>query len=147
MISDVEQLFLRDLDKLKDELKAYSNESNLWKTKGNVENSAGNLCLHIIGNLKWFIGKQLGNSDYIRKREEEFLEIDIPITDLIQFIEETKQVIQNTLSNLTEKQLDHTYPVQVFDHPMTTKHFLLHLYSHLSYHLGQINYHRRFLDQ
>jgi len=29
---------------------------------------------------------------------------------------------------------------------MTTEYFLLHLLGHLNYHLGQISYHRRLLD-
>jgi hypothetical protein len=30
---------------------------------------------------------------------------------------------------------------------MTLGYFLIHLYGHFNYHLGQINYHRRLLDR
>jgi hypothetical protein len=37
-----------------------------------ISNSAGNLCLHLIGNLNHFIGATLGNTGYVRNREQEF---------------------------------------------------------------------------
>jgi hypothetical protein len=51
------KLFERDLDKLKQEISAYTNEDDLWKIKDGIANSSGNLCLHLVGNLKHFVGK------------------------------------------------------------------------------------------
>ena len=48
-----------------------------------------------------------------------------------------------TLSSLSQADLERTYPLEVFDRPMTTAYFLTHLTTHFNYHLGQINYHRR----
>ena len=98
-----------------------------------------------MGNLNHFIGAVLGNTGYVRDREKEFSLKNIPKQELIASIENVMPVIKNTLSNLTETDLEKNFPVEVFGKPMKTEFFLLHLTTHLSYHLGQINYHRRLL--
>ena len=139
-------LFDRDLKKLSQEVSAYSDESILWQVSGLISNSAGNLCLHILGNLNAFIGAELGQTGYIRHREQEFGLKDVPRLELLKSIDATNEMIRNTLSSLNPKQLEAPYPLQVFGKEMTTLFFLMHLTTHLTYHLGQINYHRRLLD-
>ncbi|CAN5258817.1 hypothetical protein BH09BAC2_BH09BAC2_00540 [soil metagenome] len=147
MIETLKFIFNRDLNKLKDEIEKYRYETLLWKLNKEITNSAGNLCLHLVGNLNTFIGKELGGTNYIRNRELEFSLKDIPRADLIKMIEETIVVIETALSKLTVNDLKEKYPVRVFQQDMTTEYFIMHLATHLSYHLGQINYHRRLLDQ
>ena len=139
-------LFERDLKKLRDEIEAYKTEKNIWQVEKNIKNSAGNLCLHLIGNLNWFIGAQLGATGYIRHRELEFSSTNIPKDDLLLKIDKTRSVLDNTLDKITESQLELEYPILVFDKKTTTYYFLIHLSTHLAYHLGQINYHRRLID-
>ncbi|HNP97340.1 MAG TPA: DinB family protein, partial [Cyclobacteriaceae bacterium] len=142
---DLKKIFERDLDQLAQEISAYSNESDLWVVKGEIKNSAGNLCLHLCGNLQHFVGKVLGGTDYVRNREAEFADKHIPRTTLLKEIATTRKVVSDVLHNMSPAQLDQTYPVQVFGEPMTTGFFLIHLATHLTYHRGQINYHRRLL--
>lgn len=142
----IRSLFNRDLNKLKTEIEAYQNEENLWKTDKSIANSAGNLCLHLVGNINHFIGAQLGNTGYIRHRELEFSLKDIPKAELIEKIEATIAMIDTVLPQLPEEDLKKEYPLVVFESSMTTDYFLIHLVAHLDYHLGQINYHRRLLD-
>ncbi|MCB0707002.1 MAG: DUF1572 family protein [Saprospiraceae bacterium] len=139
-------LFQRDLMNLKKEISAYSNEEIIWKIEGNISNSAGNLCLHLVGNLNHFIGAVLGETGYIRKREEEFSLKGLPVSSLVEEVENTLRVVNNVLDNLTAAQVEEEYPIVLFMDKMTTGLFLVHLYGHLNYHLGQINYHRRLLD-
>lgn len=138
-------IFSRDLIKLKTEIELYKTEANLWLVEKSIANSAGNLCLHLTGNLRAFIGAQLGNTGYIRHRDLEFSSKNIPKAELISQIEETIMVVSQTLNKLTEEDLNREYPVVVFAEKMTTGYFLVHLATHLGYHLGQINYHRRLL--
>ncbi|CAD7805546.1 hypothetical protein CHRY9390_01382 [Chryseobacterium aquaeductus] len=142
----LQSLFTRDLNILKTEIESYQNEESFWKIDKDILNSGGNLCLHLVGNLKHFFGAILGNSGYVRNREEEFSLKNIPKSELIQQIEETLNVVVTTLNQLTEEDLAKDYPIETFGYPMTTEYFLIHLFGHLSYHLGQINYHRRSLD-
>jgi uncharacterized damage-inducible protein DinB len=139
-------LFRRELEKLKKEIELYKEEDNLWIVEKDIANSAGNLCLHLIGNLNTYIGKELGGTGYIRNRELEFSQKNIPRNELLKKIEETILVVEKALDTLTIQQLDEDYSAPVFDYKMSTGFFLVHLTAHLSYHLGQINYHRRLLD-
>jgi uncharacterized damage-inducible protein DinB len=140
------KLFLRDLEKLKIEITSYKDEKKMWEVSGNIKNSSGNLCLHICGNLQHFIGATLGNSGYVRKRDLEFSKKNVPVSEMVKEIEKTLEVVEQTLSELNEEKLDEIYPINVFGKEMTTGFFLTHLTTHLSYHLGQINYQRRLLD-
>lgn len=133
------------LNKLKAEIEQYKNEADLWKTSGEISNSGGNLCLHLIGNLNHFFGAVLGGTGYIRKRDLEFSDKSVPAEKLVSYIEATIPVVKNTLEKLTAQDLAKTYPEEVFGHPMTTEYFYTYLVGHFNYHLGQINYHRRLL--
>lgn len=139
------EIFDRDLNKLITEINLYKDEERLWIIKDGIGNSAGNLCLHLIGNLNHFIGAILGNTGYVREREKEFSLKNIPRKELIQSIENTITVIKESLSKLTATDFEKLFPLEVFGKPMTTGFILLHLTTHLAYHLGQINYHRRLL--
>ena len=146
MIQTLIQLFLRDLDKLKTEISSFKDEKKIWEISGEIKNSSGNLCLHLCGNLQHFIGAVLGNSGYVRNRDAEFSRKNVPIRELVAEIELTIKVVQKTLQELKEEDLQKTYPINVFGYEMTTGFFLAHLATHLNYHLGQVNYHRRMLD-
>lgn len=137
------KLYDRDLAKLREEIEAYKDEASLWSRYGELPNSGGNLALHLCGNLRHFLGAILGNSGYVRDRESEFAMRDVPRDEILTAIDETRQIVAATLPRLTANDLEGNYPIEVFGHPMTTEYFLIHLATHLSYHLGQINYHRR----
>jgi uncharacterized damage-inducible protein DinB len=147
VINALLELFKRDLNILHVEINLYSDESNLWITNAGIKNSAGNLSLHLCGNLRHFIGAVLGNTGYIRDRDAEFSKKNIPKDELLNSIDNTKEVVLNVLESLSEDQLEKDYPIEVFKKTMTTTYFLIHLLSHLNYHLGQINYYRRLLDK
>jgi len=142
----LQSLFTRDLTQLKKEIETYTNEDIIWETDKNILNSAGNLCLHLVGNINHFIGAHLGNSGYIRNRELEFSIKNIPREELISQIEKTIEVVNSSLEKLSAEDLEKEYPLEALGYKMTTEHFLIHLFGHLGYHLGQINYHRRLLD-
>ncbi|MFD1061976.1 DUF1572 family protein [Winogradskyella litorisediminis] len=140
------KLFNRDLEKLKTELQLYSDEANIWKLDKNISNSGGNLVLHIIGNLNHFIGANLGNTGYVRQRELEFSQKNISVEEICNQVDETKNIVTSTLDSLTQQDFQNEYRRNPFEDFMTTEYFLLHLKSHLAYHLGQINYHRRLIE-
>ncbi len=146
VLKTLNTLFQRDLAQLATEIDAYRNESNLWVVDKEIANCAGNLCLHLVGNLNAYIGATLGGSDYIRQRELEFSEKNIPKTELLRRIKETAAILDKTLKKLKEEDMNKEFPLIVFKEKMTTGFFLIHLATHLTYHLGQINYHRRLLD-
>ncbi|PIY11451.1 MAG: DinB superfamily protein [Flexibacter sp. CG_4_10_14_3_um_filter_32_15] len=140
-------LFERDIQRVKTEIESYKNEENLWKLEGEILNSAGNLCLHLIGNLNHFIGAEIGKTGYIRQRELEFSQKNIPKKELIEKLEEVIQIVDTSIKSLSEEELHAETSVPKFTEKQTNAFLLLHLHAHLNYHLGQINYHRRLLDK
>ncbi len=144
MTDSLNNLFQRDLSKLAEEMSLYKNEEDLWRISGEINNASGNLALHLVGNLQYYIGALLGNTDYVRDRKNEFKARNVPRENILKEIETTKDVLNQVLPRLSQEILASSTSDKVpFD--MTNEHFLLHLYSHYGYHLGQINYHRRLL--
>ena len=139
-------IFERDLDKLIYEIRNFKSQRNLWIIEGEVSNSAGNLCLHLLGNLNHFIGAVIGKTGYQRNREAEFSDKNIATEKLNSMVKNTKMVVIDSLKKFDTRKLNDIYPIQVFGKDMTYEFFLIHLISHLNYHLGQINYLRRILD-
>ncbi|MBX9734998.1 MAG: DinB family protein [Chitinophagaceae bacterium] len=146
IIDTLKLIFARDLDRLYSEIKSYKREEAMWQVKDQITNSAGNLCLHLLGNLNTYIGSVIGNTGYIRDRDAEFSQKNIPREQLLQQILQTKDMVISTLDLLSESALQEEYPILVFDKKTTTAYLLIHLTTHLTYHLGQINYHRRLID-
>lgn len=141
MKNDFVTYFCQYLDQISHEISSYVNEDEIWKSIGDTKNSAGNLTLHIIGNLNHFIGKALACTEYERNRDAEFTKVNIQRIELLEEIEHTKQLISKTLPHLNN--LTDEYP-EGYWHDSGSIHFqLLKLLSHLAYHAGQINYHRR----
>jgi len=147
LIETFKSLFNRDLLKLKQEIESYHDQNKLWYVEKGISNSAGNLCLHLIGNLNHFIGATLGNTGYVRNRELEFSQKNIPADDLVKRINDTVVVIENALGKLSDDVLNEDFPLFYNNEKVSTMLMLTHLLTHLDYHLGQINYYRRLYDR
>lgn len=139
--------FNQYLTQLQQELEAYPDEQQLWLCPTGISNSAGNLCTHLIGNLHHFIGHGLGDTGYVRDRPLEFSIKDVPRATLLSQVEATRQMVQTVLSQLSD--LEAPYPKQLRDEhhgQYSIQKELVRLSMHLSYHVGQVNYHRRLLS-
>ena len=139
----IAEILDRDLKKLSDELQGYADETLIWKITDGIANSAGNLTLHMCGNLRHFIGATLGNDGYVRNREAEFSNKNVSRQKLLAEIETTRQVVNKSLSSMNEDALKNNYPLNVLGEIKSNEFFLTHLVAHFNYHLGQVNYHRR----
>ena len=146
LLDSIQSVLLRDLNKLESELLLYATEASLWKIDKDIKNPAGNLCLHLCGNLQYYVGAVLGKTEYVRNRDLEFSAKNISRENLLKEVLQAKKAIEHTIPTLTETALQADYPVDVFGKPMKTLFFLIHLTAHLSYHLGQVNYHRRLVS-
>lgn len=147
LIESFKSLIVRDLLKLKQEVESYKDESKLWVIDAGISNSAGNLCLHLLGNINHFIGATLGNTGYVRNRDLEFSQKNIPVEVLAAQIDDTVGAAENTFDKMLTGSLDQEYPLVFNSQKLTTEQMLVNIVSHLNYHLGQINYHRRLLDK
>ncbi|HVI47331.1 MAG TPA: DUF1572 family protein [Chitinophaga sp.] len=137
----------RDLRKLMEEINSFHDENNLWKTQGAVKNASGNLVLHIIGGTNFLIGTTLAQTAYVRNRDQEFIRKDVPRKELTAQLEDLIAMVTQTVSALTSEDLEKEFPI-FFDKPGTSVSYVLtQLLLHLNYHLGQVNYLRRVIEQ
>ena len=143
--SDLAFLFSRDLTRLGQQIEAFPNDETLWETLPGVLNPAGNLALHIEGNLREFVGRQLGKLPYKRNRGLEFSLRGMSRHEIGTRIAELRQSIPAVIQGLSAEQMEMEYPEVVLEVATTTVQFLIHLYGHLNWHLGQIDYLRRIL--
>lgn len=143
MINHLRALLLRDLASLRQELEAYPDEALLWVTPAGISNSAGTLALHCAGNVQHFIGTCLGGTDYVRDRDGEFQRRNVPRAELVAGLAAAAEVVGRVLPTMDPARLDKDFPVDFNGRTIPTGRFLLHLATHLSYHLGQVDYHRR----
>ena len=139
----LQAILLRDLTTLRMELEAYPSDADLWRLVPGISNSGGTLALHLTGNLRHFIGAVLGQTGYARDRDAEFASRDTSRSALLEQVEATIAELGATLPRLSAADLDRAYPLAVAKVRVTTGEFLLHLATHFTYHLGQLDYHRR----
>lgn len=138
--SELISLFTRDLRRVAQEIAAFPTDESLWQTAPGVTNSAGNLALHLEGNLREYIGRQLGGIAYTRQRPLEFSTTGLTRVDLAARIDAVRETV---IPSLATADLDALFPENVLGQPLTARQFVLHLLGHLNYHLGQIDYLRR----
>ncbi len=140
--TELSDLITRDLTRLRQEIEAFPDDETLWRTAPGVSNSAGNLALHLEGNLREFIGRQLGGVEFQRQRDLEFSSKGLSREDLVSRIDSVIDLLTRVIPAITEEQWATASADQ---RGMSGRQFMVHLYGHLSYHLGQIDYARRFL--
>lgn len=138
------QLLFRDLGKLVQQIEGFPS-GLLWKTAPGVANSAGNLALHVEGNLREYVGRQIGNLEYKRDRDGEFATKDLPQAELVIRLRDLRVKIPTVIDGLSVERLMERFPEQPLGVPMSNLQFVVHLHGHLNYHLGQIDYLRRIL--
>lgn len=144
-LASLERVLLRDVAALQREVELFPDEAALWRTLPGVTNSAGTLALHIAGNLQHYFGAVLGGSGYRRDRPAEFARRDVPRGVLLAELDRGAEAVRATLPRLDEAVLAADYPETVGGVTIATERFLLHLATHLAFHLGQAGYLRRVL--
>jgi len=144
-ITDLADLYQRDLTRLLQQIEAFPTDESLWQVVPGTSNPAGTLVLHLEGGLRWFIGRQLGNSGYQRNRPAEFTAKDLTKAELLSRIEELRRSIPSVIRSLSEESMQKEYPLVVLERPLSTQGWLISLFGHVSWHLGQIDYLRRTL--
>lgn len=143
MLTELRKIMLRDLEALRREIELYPDDDSPWREVNGFPNSAGTLALHLAGNLRHFIGAQLGGSGYLRDREAEFSIRGQSRAELIREIESAADEVARALETLDPARLDDPFPILFQNQSLSTRMFLLHLSTHLIFHVGQIDYHRR----
>jgi uncharacterized damage-inducible protein DinB len=143
LIPIVQAMLLRELAAVQRSVEAYPDDASLWALPKGLPNAGGTLVLHLAGNLQHYVGAVLGGSDYKRDRPAEFARRDVKRGELLRELGAAVAAVNRTLPTLSEESLAQPYPESIGGHVVTTGVFLAHLATHLAYHLGQLDYHRR----
>ena len=141
----ITNVITRELRALRREIETYPNDEGLWEVLPGTANPGGNLALHLAGNIQYFLGNILGKNGYVRNRDAEFGSRDVPRQELLREIDSAIAAVQAGMSQISEADLAKPYPEAVGGVSSTTGAFLAHFATHLAYHLGQVDYHRRVL--
>jgi uncharacterized damage-inducible protein DinB len=143
MLQELSVLFVRELDTLQREIELYPSDEAVWAAMPGLPNAGGTLVLHLVGNLRHFIGGTLGASGYVRDRDTEFKDRGVPRTVLLALVADARREVILALRDLSPEQLSTRFPLAVGGRSISTSLLLQHLLAHLAYHLGQVDYHRR----
>jgi hypothetical protein len=141
----ITNVIMRELKALRREIETYPSDEDLWEVRPGITNPGGNLALHLAGNLQYFLGNVLGKNGYVRNRDAEFGDKDVPRVELLREIDNAIAAVETGMSQITEADLAKPYPEKVGGVSSSTGAFLAHFATHLAYHLGQVDYHRRIL--
>jgi len=111
----------------------------IWARPNEQTVSAGNLVLHLAGNVRQYIIATLGGVADVRERQKEFDEKGPMATaDLLDRLEKAMAEVSVVLDRIDPSTLLQTHRVQGFVESGLS--ILVHVVEHFSYHTGQIAY-------
>ena len=143
VVSALHAVLLRELAAVRRTVDAYPDDARVWAERPGLPNVGGTLVLHLTGNLQHYLGAVLGRSGYRRDRDAEFSRRDVSRAVLLGEIDAARHAIDRGMAVVSEDVLAAPYPEPIAGRTVTTGDFLVHLATHLAFHLGQLDYHRR----
>jgi uncharacterized damage-inducible protein DinB len=112
-------------------------EDEVWWRPNPAVNSAGNLLLHLRGNLAQWILEGLGGVPYERHRDREFAEKGpLPKAELLASLERVVGECQRVIRGLSAEDLRR--PREIQGQGTDGVYTVQHVVEHMSYHTGQI---------
>jgi uncharacterized damage-inducible protein DinB len=142
-LATIQLLIRRELGAVRREIEAYPDDDSLWRVVPGMPNTGGTLALHLAGNLQHYFGAILARDGYVRDRDAEFARRNVSRSELLNGIDAALAAVDKTIKRLTDADLAAPYPELIAKRKVNTGVFLAHLAVHLSYHLGQLDSHRR----
>ena len=143
---EIGRLLDRELEGFTREVELFADDESLWRTVPGVENSVGNLAMHLAGGLQHFIGSALGGTGYTRNRDLEFSRRTGTRHEVIAELNRARAVIRDVVPRLTDEALSAPFTGPFPGESVGTRLFLMHLAAHAAMHLGQAGYLRRMLN-
>ncbi len=120
-------------------------EEELWSTAGNIPNSIGTLARHLTGNLNHYFGTAFLESGYVRTRDREFTESNVPKAQVISELQAATKITRQALDTIQEDALDQPFTSpdgQVYE---SLGYYIVHMAMHFAMHYGQADYAQNFV--
>jgi uncharacterized damage-inducible protein DinB len=112
-------------------------EEQIWQRGTETENAAGNLLLHLSGNVRQWIVSGVGGKPDVRVRDREFsARGDIAKSDLLERLGGVVDDALAVMKKLTAERLSQTVTIQGYQ--MTVMEAVYHVVEHFALHTGQI---------
>ena len=109
----------------------------IWHRDNAIENSIGNLVLHLSGNVRQWILAGVGGQPDNRDRDWEFATREaLPAEVLAERLSSTVAEAEALLADLAPHTLMEKRSIQVYD--VTVLHAITHVLTHFAGHVGQI---------
>ena len=147
LVEAVAAILDRDLQALGRQVEAYPDDDALWQLPEGAPNSTGTLVLHLTGNLQHFLGARLGGTGYVRDRPAEFSARGVGRAALLAQVEAARGAVRAAAKQIDDAAVRQDFPEVVGGVRVTVGEYLIHLVSHFTYHLGQVDYHRRIITR
>ncbi len=114
-------------------------QQQIWYRPNHQTVSAGNLVLHLCGNVRQWLVNGLGKGADSRNRAREFEETGpIATSVLMEDLEKLEHEISDSLAKINQGDLSRRFVIQGFE--VTGVSILVHVVEHFSYHVGQVTY-------
>jgi uncharacterized damage-inducible protein DinB len=137
----ITQSLIAELERLRDQVREVSqplSETEFWSKPIEPGNSVGHLVLHLTGNLNHFVGAQLGHTGYVREREREFTQKEVPAKAVaLRNLDEAVSTFRRIVGGLDADRLSSAHPEKRFG---TVLNALIQLLTHFALHRGQMSY-------
>jgi Protein of unknown function (DUF664) len=120
------------------DLSAPLSDAQFWSRPIEPGNSIGHLVLHLTGNLNHRVGALLGGTGYVRDREREFSEANIPSkTDTLAKLDDAVATFRRVVEGLDADRLAAPFPDALYPNVLDG---LIALLAHFALHRGQMSY-------
>ena len=113
------------------------NEDQIWSRGHSTENSIGNLCLHLSGNVRQWIVSGVGGAPDHRDRDSEFAARGgVPTGELVAQLNQAVSDACQVIAKLNAARLDEQVTIQ--NYKLSVLEAVYHVVEHFSHHTGQI---------
>jgi uncharacterized damage-inducible protein DinB len=122
------------------ELATPLSEEQFWAKPFLFGNSFGHLVLHLTGNLNYYIGAQIEQTDYVRDRPREFSEANPPAKEeVLRSFDDAVQMVVRTIRSQLADEWSAAYSGTGAE-AKTRFEMVLQCATHLHHHIGQMMY-------
>lgn len=112
-------------------------EEQIWMRDSETQNAAGNLVLHLCGNVRQWIIAHVGGQPDTRRRDSEFAARgDMTAAELKERLHTTISVAAAVIETLPPERLRERVTIQGYD--VTVLEAIYHVVEHFAGHAGQI---------
>jgi uncharacterized damage-inducible protein DinB len=113
------------------------NEEQVWARRAENENAAGNLVLHLCGNVRQWIVSAVGARPDVRERDREFsARGGVSIAALTECLRTTVEEAAGVLRAVTAERMAERLVIQGYK--VSVMEAIYHVVEHFSMHTGQI---------